>query len=150
MSESEEFRKAGMESPGDDFTSKLMQQIDAEERALHSLLQAHGRLETSPDFALQLMAQLEGKRVKAKPAYRPVLSPLAWIGIAACFALVVAFLFTQSAEPSSSPMGGGYLDYLDSASKAFSGYKFLIYIAPICSLLVVALIFEIRPERRQN
>jgi len=150
MSESEEFRKAGMESPGDDFTSKLMQQIDAEERALHSLLQKHGKLETSPDFALQLIAQLEGKSVRAKQTYRPVLSSRAWIGIAACFAFIVAFLFTQGAENGSSSIADGLLSYLDGAKMSLGGHSFLIYIAPICSLLVMALVFETRPARRKQ
>lgn len=150
MNESEEFRKAGMESPGDDFTAKLMQQIETEERALHSLLQAHGKLETSPDFALQLMAQLEGKSAKAKSIYRPVLSRGSWIGIAACFALIVVFLLTQGNVNSSSSTAQEYLSYLDGASKHLNGNKILIYIAPICSLLVIALVFETRTTKQRS
>lgn len=149
MSESEEFRKAGMERPADDFTSKLMQQIDAEERALHSLLQAHGKLETSPDFALQFMAQLEGKHVKAKANPRPVLSLRTWIGIAASFALIAVFLLMQGGGNGSSLMDKNYLSFLDGASNMLSENKFLIYLAPICSLFVLALIFETRTAKRR-
>lgn len=75
--------KKGLLEPDTDFTSKVMNSIDAEETVLSNLLAKHGSVTPSSDFTSQLMQQLEGKSPVA--AYAPVISKKAWIGIAAVF-----------------------------------------------------------------
>ena len=81
-----------------DFTSNLMDKINAEETALSNVLSKHGSVSTSPDFTAQLMGQLEGK----SPAipYTPVISKRTWIGIAAMFIGLISLTLFSGTEGS--------------------------------------------------
>lgn len=82
--------KKGLMETKSDFTSNLMDQINAEEKALSNVLSSDGKLETSPDFTALLMEKLEGK----SPAlvYKPVISKKVWYALAAVFVGVVGLV----------------------------------------------------------
>lgn len=93
--------KKGLMETKSDFTSNLMDQINAEEKALSNVLSTDGKLETSPDFTALLMAQLEGE----SPAmvYKPVISKRVWYGLATVFVGVVGLaIFFGSAGPNKA------------------------------------------------
>ena len=90
--------KKGLLKTDADFTSNLMDKINAEEKALSNVLSKHGAVATSPDFTAQLMSQLEGKS-PAVP-YTPVISRKVWIGIAAVFIGIICLTFFSGTEGS--------------------------------------------------
>ncbi|MDG1331881.1 MAG: hypothetical protein P8P74_06105 [Crocinitomicaceae bacterium] len=109
--------KSGLMETKMDFTSNLMDRIDAEEKALSNVLSKSNAMETSDDFTAQLMLKLEGK-VPAKP-YKSIISKRAWTGIAAVFVgIIVLSLLTIGQE-------GGSLKYdleIEEATNTFVSF----------------------------
>lgn len=119
----EDFKSAGKNSPSQDFTSRLMQEIQAEDRALEQILRQHGRMETSPSFVASLEAQLEGQLVKKQ--YQPLFSTRSWI-LVACIALAllaISFLSGSSVTIGTSDVEWGRL------SQPLNGF-FQHYVTP--------------------
>jgi formate-dependent nitrite reductase membrane component NrfD len=141
--------KKGLEETSFDFTAKVMNQLDAEETALSTILSKHGAMETSQDFTLQLMSQLEGK--SAKVEYTPVISKAAWIGIAAMVIGMVVLIFAFGADGSSKYAVGDNLKQLSTSVGSFftqgSTFMYLLLAALVFS---IALIVEQRVSHKES
>lgn len=136
--------KKGLMETKVDFTSNLMDRINAEEKAMSTVLSENGVLETSPDFTIELMSKLDGK-VPAKP-YSSVISKQAWIGIAAVFfGVIVLALMTTGQE------GTGLINYNIQMEVATNSFVSFFKNSPIFTysslgllILTVGLLFEQR------
>ncbi len=141
-------KKAGMESPSKDFTAQLMQQIEAEERALSSLISNHGKLETSDAFLAGVMEQLEGKSV-ARP-YRPVIPKAVWAGIAAVFTGLALFLSFSGQTGSDSSLDKRYDSVLESFNAFFAGSGFLHYILIPTTAVALILLLDLGFRKKRG
>jgi len=141
--------KKGLEETSFDFTSKVMNQLNAEETALSNVLSKHGALETSPDFTLQLMSQLEGK--SAKVEYTPVISKTMWMGIAAMVIGMVVLIFAFGTESNSEYAVGENLKNLSTSVGSFftqgSTFMYILFAALIFS---IALVVEQRVSHKES
>ncbi|MFT6501367.1 MAG: hypothetical protein ACJASQ_001479 [Crocinitomicaceae bacterium] len=146
---SKDILKQGMMETKSDFTSSIMDQINAEEEALSTVLSEQGVMKPSLDFTTNLMAQLEGK-VPAK-TYAPIISKRTWIFItAACIALTI---FVLSTAQQGSSQAFEYLNTLDLSSKVssvFKGSYGLLYIAFGVLVLSIGLTIEQRFGKKIN
>lgn len=141
--------KQGMMETKPNFTSSIMDQINAEEEALSTVLSEQGVMKPSLNFTANLMAQLEGK-VPAK-TYAPIISKRTWIFIAAaCIALTI-FVFSTAQQGSSQV--SEYLNTMDLSSKVSSVFKEsygLLYIAFGVLVLSIGLTIEQRFGKKIN
>jgi hypothetical protein len=136
-----EILKKGLMKTDTDFTSKLMNKINAEEEALSNVLTRHGSVSTSPDFTAQLMSQLEGKST-AIP-YEPAISKKAWIGIAAMSIGLVFFTLISGTE-NSRELGieEGFGRVMNDVGTFFSGGSIFNYVMLGSLLLSIGLVVE--------
>ena len=138
--------KKGLMETKMDFTSNLMDKINAEEKALSTVLSKSGSLETSKDFTIDLMSKLEG-RVPVKP-YESVISKRAWIGIAAVFIGVVVLTLLANDQVESSIKYDLGLDKITNSLVQF--FKFSPVLTYICFgslLFTLGLIYEQRSRK---
>ncbi|MFT5777912.1 MAG: hypothetical protein ACI837_000860 [Crocinitomicaceae bacterium] len=138
--------KKGLLKTESDFTSKLMDQLDAEDKALASLLTKQGALETSPDFTAQLMTELEGKRPKVP--YTPVITLRGWIAAAAVFAgIIILTLFIGTTGPSEFVENDKIEAFKSGIGEFFKERSLFIYLLLGALLLSVGLFLEQRSNR---
>jgi hypothetical protein len=138
--------KKGLMETKMDFTSNLMDKINAEEKALSTVLSKSGSLETSKDFTIDLMSKLEG-RVPVKP-YESVISKRAWIGIAAVFIGVIVLTLLANDQVESSIKYDLGLDKITNSLVQF--FKFSPVLTYICFgslLFTLGLIYEQRSRK---
>jgi hypothetical protein len=141
--------KKGLLKTESDFTSKIMDELNAEEKALSSVLLKHGELKTSVDFTAQLMQELEGK-VPKKP-YTPVISMRGWIGIAAVFTGVIVLLFSSGTNSSSEFVPNDKIEAVAAGiSDFFKERSWFIYLLLGALLLSIALVLEQRSGKSTN
>jgi hypothetical protein len=135
--------KKGLMETKSDFTSSLMNQINAEDIAMKNVLSEHGSLSPSADFTSNLMSQLEGK-VPAK-VYTPVISKRAWAAIAAVFIGVV--ILTLSVAQQNPGEAGVDLN-IDNLSKGmtspFKNLSTILYVGFGVLALAIGLVVEQR------
>ena len=139
--------KKGLEETTPDFTSRVMNQINAEEKALSNVLSKHGAMETSPDFTAELMAKLEGK----KPAvpYTPVISKTVWMGLAAMLVGVIIFVFASgSSQPSTLQVSENLQNVTNDIGTFFTKGSAFMYILLGTLVLSIALVVEQRLSRK--
>lgn len=135
--------KQGMMETKSDFTSSIMDQINAEEEALATVLSEQGGMKPSLNFTANLMTQLEGK-VPAK-VYTPIISKRSWVFIVAVFlAITVVALLTAQPESSEASKYLNSLNISGKVSSVFKGSYGLLYIG----LGVLALSIGLRIEQR--
>ncbi|MDX2359568.1 MAG: hypothetical protein QNK23_02100 [Crocinitomicaceae bacterium] len=132
-------KKGGLEA-GAGFTSKLMEQINAEETALSNVLSKHGAEQPSVDFTAQLMSQLEGKTPKVP--YTPVISKRTWIGIAAAFIGVFILTMFSGGEASGRLNPETLQTVKDTVSGFFSNGSLFTYLILGALLLSLALFLD--------
>jgi hypothetical protein len=141
--------KQGMMETKSDFTSSIMDQINAEEEALAAVLSEQGGMKPSLNFTTNLMTQLEGK-VPAK-VYTPIISKRSWIFIAAAFIAIIAIALS-TAQPESSD-ASKYLNSLNLSGKissVFKGTYGLLYIGFGVLALSIGLRIEQRLGKKMN
>lgn len=97
------------DQPTADFTTILMQQIEAQEAiivnpALDYLLEKHLIEAPSVDFTQKVMMGV--KQLDKKVIYEPIISKKVWyaIGIAAALVLTLVSLFSRSSQVSRKPL----------------------------------------------
>lgn len=143
MKKDKDLLKKGLEKPENDFTSKVMQQINAEDVALRQVLARHGKLETSDDFTTQLMAQLEGK--KQSIPYQPVISKYVWGVLAAVFAgIILLTLSLNQPGVSKVTIGDDIQQLTTSFVSIFTDRGMFMYSIIGILLLSIALLIEQR------
>ena len=138
--------KKGLMETNSDFTSELMNRINAEEKALSSVLSKHGSVETSEDFTVHLMSKLEGK-VPSKP-YRSVISKPVWMGITAIFvAIVVLALSTIDQEASTIKYDLQVERIADGVATFFKKSSFLTYTCFGVLVFTLKLLYDQRSRK---
>lgn len=150
MEEKKNNLKKGIMEPGADFTRQLMQQVDAEEKALSRVLSRHGVEEPSVDFTAQLMKELEGSHPKAP--YTPVISWKAWAGIAAAFIGVICLVLfgSDSGQTSQFSTQERLTDAADKVQSFFEGNMMIVYVVLGILLFSVGLLVEQRIQRKRS
>lgn len=138
--------KKGILQPNEDFTSQVMQKIEAEEEALAHLLSKHGKMTPSTDFTAELMQKLEGK-VPVVP-YTPVISKRMWIGIAAVgIGIIFWTLFTGSESYPDKGFEYPLQNFNDSIHSMVTEGSVFSYFAMGILILSIGLVIEQRVGR---
>ena len=133
--------KKGLLEPDADFTSKVMNSIDAEETVLSNLLAQHGSVAPSSNFTAQLMQQLEGKSPLVP--YEPVISKKAWIGIAAVFIGIICFtMFSGTKDPKEILLNDELHQFTMSIDALFSDGSAFPYLMLGILILAIGLVIE--------
>jgi len=139
--------KSGLMETNMDFTSNLMSRIDAEEKALSTVLAKGRSMETSEDFTAELMSKLEGK-VPAKP-YKSVISKQGWIGIAAVFlGVIILSLLTIGQEGRSLKYNLNIEEATNTFVSFFQNSPVFTYTSLGLLILTIGLLFEQRFKKR--
>ncbi|WP_028666762.1 hypothetical protein [Runella zeae] len=131
-------KTAGLETPSERFTEKVMQKIEAEaaqsvliESNLKALLQAHTLAHPSHDFTKKVM----GKAVAPK-VYAPIIPSKAWYAVAAVLVLfMVASIYTWKPSHSVAPQYSPSLPHFTLLSSIPFTYA--------AGLLVIGILFAI-------
>ena len=141
--------KKGIMETKSDFTSNLMDQINAEEKALSNVLTSNAKLETSPDFTSLLMAQLEGK----SPAvvYKPVISKKTWFVLASLFLGVVGLaIFFGNANAKDARFHIDLSEIADQFESLFQASSGVVYLVFGVLILSIGLLVEQRLSKSKN
>jgi hypothetical protein len=141
--------KKGLIQTNDDFTSNLMSKINAEEKALNSVLSQYGTLEAPVDFSAQVMQKLEGKVASA--AYTPVISKRVWTGIAVAATVIVllALIFDQNTTGNSG-LNENVEKTLNGFQSFFTNGSIFLYLLMCTLLFSIGLVIEQRLNSNQK
>ena len=143
-----EILKKGLIKTDPDFTSNLMNKINAEEAVLSNVLSRHGSVSTSTDFTAQLMSKLEGKTSRAP--YTPVISKKVWFGIAAVFiGLISITLFSGTEGSRELGIEAGFQSIKNGVDSFLSNGSIFRYIMLGVLLLSVGFVIEQRVNKAE-
>lgn len=135
--------KKGLMETKPDFTSSLMNQINAEDIAMKNVLSEHASLNPSADFTANLMSKLEGK-VPAK-VYTPVISKRAWAAIAAVFVgIIVLSVSVSQQSPTETVIDLNIDDMSKKLTSFFSNMSMIMYLGFGVLTFAIGLLVEQR------
>ena len=143
--------KKGLIETNDDFTSNLMSKINAEEKAMNSVLSQYGTLEAPVDFTAQVMQRLAGK--VASTQYAPVISKRVWAGIAvAATVIVLLVLISDQSTSSNSGLSENVEQTLNGFQSFFTNGSIFLYLLIGTLLFSIGLVIEQRlsSNRKMN
>ena len=132
-----------MEQPSDDFTSKIMNQIEAadtkQEKALGSLLKKNLMESPSLNFTARVMAEVEKASVKI--ADKPIISKKVWtfIGIFVGSIFVYSLLAGEKSTSTSTALDETMKKFDQILTNSFSFDLPEILISPLFGLSIFAL-----------
>ena len=140
--------KKGLLETSPNFTSNLMDQINAEEKALSTVLSTSGKLETSSDFTAQLMAQLEG----TSPAmvYSPVISKRIWYVLATLFVAVIGLAVFFGNGGAKGRINLNLSNITDRFESFFQMNSSMLYLVFAVLVFSIGLVVEQRIGKKKN
>lgn len=132
----EDFKSTGKNEAPKDFTARLMQEIQKEDRALESILRTHGTMETSASFVTSLQAQLDGARVRQ--TYKPLFSAKSWILVAIIALTFFVLPFISGTNGDSGNFPREWSSFFEGMNAVFQQYFTPSLILPIGVLFSLA------------